>query len=523
MADQNGGGVILLGEADELFDHSGLFFQLVVGLVGVDGHEVIEDEQAAAVLLEGAFHGFQQAVDIFIKVISVQEPTAPVAFVDGFFYAVLEPPVGISLRGQVAVYISGAGHHVRMPVLRHALRQLAGEQPCIHALFQCVGYDLTQDRGFPRSGKAGNHSQGSVEQAHQLFIEAGDTGFHAGHIKEVLGFDIGHIHHRRDGIILGGQDQVHDFLFAKVDHGFVYVLDLYGSAVIGCVGYRNLHGFASPASESWDDAIEVLLARLVVIGGDDDGIELLQPSPVMFNPFCIAVAQRNGHGILPTAFDGGSAVQLSGADQQRFCWVDAVHVVQEGTGIGVFLAPVFDLSRFLIDLMAGAVLDHGEDVVCVVVVKDEIALLVLPDVQIVSGLFGNAPEGELGVHFGFICTLYLFRVPVLVHGLDFMLAEAMLDARQFQKFLGGLGEGETFGLVHIHQIPASLAGAKAAEAVMFFVVNEARSIFSMKRTAGFQVPLIEILQIQFFCYDVGLCFAQTLLGFFYDFFINEQK
>ncbi|MBO5969863.1 MAG: hypothetical protein J6S14_15355 [Clostridia bacterium] len=45
----------------------------------------------------------------------------------------------------------------------------------------------------------------------------------------------------------------------------------------------------------------------------------------------------------------------------------------------------------------------------------------------------------------------------------------------------------------------------------------------MKRTAGFQVPLIEILQIQFFCYDVGLCFAQTLLGFFYDFFINEQK
>jgi hypothetical protein len=103
-----------------------------------------------------------------------------------------------------------------------------------------------------------------------------------------------------------------------------------------------------------------------------------------------------------------------------------------------------------------------------------------------------------------------------------MFAHAVLDTGQFQYLGCGFGEGKTLGLVYVYQIPAAVAGTKTFIPVMFFIVNEAGSVFFVERAAGFQIPLIEVLQFQFLCDDMCLGFAQTLLGFFYQFLFNEQ-
>ena len=114
-------------------------------------------------------------------------------------------------------------------------------------------------------------------------------------------------------------------------------------------------------------------------------------------------------------------------------------------------------------LSGWAVFHHGQDIVGVVVVPDDVALFVLANIRIVKSLWADTAALKILIHPAFIAKRYFFWISILVFCFYSKLAKAVSDASQFKQLLASLKVSHTLVNKHIKDIVISCTRTKAME------------------------------------------------------------
>ena len=113
-------------------------------------------------------------------------------------------------------------------------------------------------------------------------------------------------------------------------------------------------------------------------------------------------------------------------------------------------------------------------------------------------------------------------VAILVFRLGVMLSERYANIRILEQFLHSFNVRHASLHEYIDDVIALSASAKAMKSARLSVPDEAWRLLLVKRAAAFEVSLVEILDLQFFCDNQCHLVAELLLGLFYVFLFNQR-
>lgn len=144
-------------------------------------------------------------------------------------------------------------------------------------------------------------------------------------------------------------------------------------------------------------------------------------------------------------------------------------------------------------LSGWAVFHHGQDIVGVVVVPDDVALFVLANIRIVKSLWANTAALKILIHPAFIAKRYFFWISILVFCFYSKLAKAVLDPSEIEQLLTSLKVGHPLVNKHVKDVIVSGASAETMERKCFSVIYKRGVVFLMEGAAAPQILFVKIL------------------------------
>lgn len=190
--------------------------------------------------------------------------------------------------------------------------------------------------------------------------------------------------------------------------------------------------------------------------------------------------ERNTYGIQKPRLDCGHAVAFALCDKQRLIHIDFIHIEQQGSGACALLTPVLHLTSGFVYFVRRAILDHCQNIVCVIVVKNRIAVDVLPDIAMVECLCADFSHSEICVNNTAISFWDFSRVVILSFSTDSTFTKAAQNTRFLEELFGGLTVRETAHYICVDDVDIA-STTKTVEVVHLCIVDKARGIFVVNR------------------------------------------